>query len=126
MREFDDRLTSVLFNYKNADDFYQDASSDKMLRAVKVPLLCINAEDDPISVRTALPSRTLVEACPNVILCLTKSGGHLAYYESSLRSDEERAGSLARKDAPTMWTAKPIAEFADAVRLTKVEAAKGA
>ncbi|EGZ05704.1 hypothetical protein PHYSODRAFT_533451 [Phytophthora sojae] len=126
VREFDDRLTSVLFNYKNADDFYQDASSDKMLRAVKVPLLCINAEDDPISVRTALPSRTLVEACPNVILCLTKSGGHLAYYESSLRSDEERAGSLARKDAPTMWTAKPIAEFADAVRLTKVEAAKGA
>ncbi|KAE9033859.1 hypothetical protein PR001_g9972 [Phytophthora rubi] len=129
VREFDDTLTSVLFNYKNADDFYQDASSDKKLRAVKVPLLCINAEDDPISVRTALPSRTLVEACPHVIMCLTKSGGHLAYYESSLRSDEENSGcarKISRRDKPTMWTAKPIAEFAEAVRLSKVEAAKGA
>ncbi|KAG6957024.1 hypothetical protein JG687_00010242 [Phytophthora cactorum] len=83
VREFDDTLTSVLFSYKNADHFYEDASSDKKLRAVKVPLLCINAEDDPIS-----------------------SGGHLAYYESSRRE----------KEGPTMWTAKPIAEFAEAVR----------
>ncbi|KAG6616283.1 putative serine protease family S33 [Phytophthora cinnamomi] len=129
VREFDDTLTSVLFNYKNADEFYQDASSDKKLRAVKVPLLCINAEDDPISVRTALPSRTLVESCPNVILCVTKSGGHLAYYESSLRSDEEingRDGNDVRKSTPTMWTAKPIAEFAEAVRLGKVTAANAA
>ncbi|KAI9982431.1 hypothetical protein PInf_008374 [Phytophthora infestans] len=116
VREFDDTLTSVLFNYKNADHFYEDASSDKKLRAVKVPLLCINAEDDPISVRTALPSRALVESSPNVILCTTKSGGHLAYYESSLHE----------KNGPTMWTAKPIAEFAEAVRLTKLEAAQGA
>ncbi|KAG6961630.1 hypothetical protein JG688_00008970 [Phytophthora aleatoria] len=112
VREFDDTLTSVLFSYKNADHFYEDASSDKKLRAVKVPLLCINAEDDPISVRTALPSRALVESSPNVILCVTKSGGHLAYYESSLRE----------KEGPTMWTAKPIAEFAEAVRLNKMEA----
>ncbi|GMF16169.1 unnamed protein product [Phytophthora lilii] len=127
VREFDDTLTSVLFNYKNADDFYQDASSDKKLRAVKIPLLCINAEDDPISVRTALPSRALVEDCPNVILCVTKSGGHLAYYESSLcDADNYSIGKTGRKKAPTMWTAKPIAEFAEAVRLTKTDAAKGA
>jgi hypothetical protein len=62
VREFDDTLTSVLFNYKNADHFYKDASSDKKLRAVKVPLLCINAEDDPISVSSAIPSRALVDS----------------------------------------------------------------
>ncbi|KAL4163988.1 hypothetical protein KRP22_004610 [Phytophthora ramorum] len=121
--EFDDTLTSVLFNYKNADEFYEDASSDKKLRAVKVPLLCINADDDPISVRSAIPSRALVESCPTVILCVTKSGGHLAYYESSLG---EEAGGIARQKTPTMWTAKPIAEFAEAVRLSKVKVAKGA
>ncbi|KAK1941059.1 Embryogenesis-associated protein EMB8 [Phytophthora citrophthora] len=119
VREFDDTLTSVLFNYKNADAFYEDASSDKKLRAVKVPLLCINAEDDPISVRTALPSRALVESCPNVILCLTKAGGHLAFYESSLREEQ---GKITKRKTPTMWTAKPIAEFAEAVRLSKIEA----
>ncbi|ETL33068.1 hypothetical protein L916_14417 [Phytophthora nicotianae] len=111
VREFDDTLTSVLFKYKNADHFYEDASSDRKLRAVKVPLLCINAEDDPISVRTALPSRALIESSPNVILCTTKSGGHLAYYESSLSDKEEQSS--------TMWSAKPIAEFAEAVRLAK-------
>ncbi|OWZ08958.1 Serine protease [Phytophthora megakarya] len=120
VREFDDTLTSVLFNYKNADHFYEDASSDKKLRAVKIPLLCINAEDDPISVCTALPSRALVESCPSVILCVTKSGGHLAYYESSFH-DEENGTT---KKMPSMWSAKPIAEFAEAVRLCKVEAAQ--
>ncbi|KAG7389221.1 hypothetical protein PHYPSEUDO_010779 [Phytophthora pseudosyringae] len=123
VREFDDTLTSVLFEYKNADAFYEDASSDKKLRAVKVPLLCINAEDDPISVHTALPSRALVQSCPNVILCVTKSGGHLAYYESSLQEED---GRITRKKTPTMWTANPIAEFAEAVRLSKVETAQGA
>ncbi|KAG1694229.1 hypothetical protein DVH05_021885 [Phytophthora capsici] len=123
VREFDDSLTSVLFNYKNADAFYEDASSDKKLRAVKVPLLCINAEDDPISVRTAIPSRALVESCPSVILCLTKAGGHLAYYESSLREEQ---GEILKRKTPTMWTAKPITEFAEAVRLSKLEAAYGA
>ncbi|POM81671.1 Serine protease family S33 [Phytophthora palmivora] len=121
VREFDDTLTSVLFNYKNADHFYEDASSDKKLRSVKVPLLCINAEDDPISVRTALPSRSLVESCPNVILCVTNSGGHLAYYESSIYEEE---GKITRKKMPSMWSAKPIAEFAEAVRLCKVETAQ--
>jgi predicted alpha/beta-fold hydrolase len=118
VREFDDTLTSVLFNYKNADHFYKDASSDKKLRAVKVPLLCINAEDDPISVSSAIPSRALVESCPNVILCVTKSGGHLAYYEDA-RLEED--GRLSSQKAPTMWSAKPIAEFAEAVRLSRAK-----
>eukprot|EP00644_Phytophthora_capsici_P009981 jgi/Phyca11/508910/fgenesh2_kg.PHYCAscaffold_39_\ len=104
VREFDDSLTSVLFNYKNADAFYEDASSDKKLRAVKVPLLCINAEDDPISVRTAIPSRALVESCPSVILCLTKAGGHLAYYESSQAHYGICGGSASEQVGGSLWS----------------------
>ncbi|KAF4323480.1 hypothetical protein BBO99_00001336 [Phytophthora kernoviae] len=120
VRDFDDTLTKFVFKYDTVDDYYNDAGSVKKLRTVQVPLLCINAEDDPISISSALPTDSEVEASPNVILCTTKSGGHLAFYESSLKSDEnDKAGE---RDA-SMWTVNPIAEFAEAVRLSKLEAA---
>ncbi|TDH69746.1 hypothetical protein CCR75_002370 [Bremia lactucae] len=117
VREFDDTLTKHVFHYDTVDDYYHDAGSAKKLSGVKVPLLCINAEDDPICIRLALPKDEEIEANPNIILCLTKSGGHLAFYESSLKALEHDT-----KDGNprfNMWTIDPIAEFAEAVRLKK-------
>ena len=112
VRDFDDTLTKHVFHYDTVDDYYSDAGSVKKLGGVRVPLLCINAEDDPISVSRALPTVDAVEANPYVILCTTKSGGHLAFYESSLKSAYDRESN--------MWTAYPIAEFAEAVRLSRI------
>ena len=112
VRDFDDTLTKHVFHYDTVDDYYSDAGSVKKLGGVRVPLLCINAEDDPISVSRALPTVDVVEANPYVILCTTKSGGHLAFYESSVK-----AGSNSESN---MWTVYPIAEFAEAVRMSKV------
>ncbi|CAI5731803.1 unnamed protein product [Hyaloperonospora brassicae] len=112
VRDFDDTLTKHVFHYDTVDDYYSDAGSVKKLGGVRVPLLCINAEDDPISVSRALPTVDAVEANPYVILCTTKSGGHLAFYESSLKSVYDRESN--------MWTAYPIAEFAEAVRLSRI------
>lgn len=119
VRGFDDTLTKVAFRYNTVDDYYNDAGSVKKLGTVRVPLLCINAEDDPISISSALPADSEVEANPNVILCTTKSGGHLAFYESSLKKegDSEHASKNGN-----MWTVNPIAEFAEAVRLSKIGA----
>lgn len=83
VRDFDDTLTKYVFHYNTVDDYYNDAGSVKKLGDVRVPLLCINAEDDPISISSALPKDDEVRSNPNVILCTTKSGGHLAFYESS-------------------------------------------
>ncbi|KAL3663809.1 hypothetical protein V7S43_011222 [Phytophthora oleae] len=117
VRDFDDTLTKYVFHYDTVDDYYNDAGSVKKLGSVRVPLLCINAEDDPISISSALPKDKEVEANPNIILCTTKSGGHLAFYESSLKQQEN-----GKKERETnMWTVNPIAEFAEAVRLSKVE-----
>ncbi|RLN86939.1 hypothetical protein BBJ28_00009795, partial [Nothophytophthora sp. Chile5] len=123
VRDFDDSLTKVIFHYETVDHFYEDASSVKKLRDVRVPLLCISAEDDPISVRSAIPSRAEVEANPSVILCVTKAGGHLAFYESPHDDAKQQDSAGESGDSPTltMWTAKPIAEFAEAVRLSKLE-----
>ncbi|KAF4323453.1 hypothetical protein BBO99_00001332 [Phytophthora kernoviae] len=124
VREFDETCTKILFNYNSADHFYEDASSVKKLRSVCIPLLCISAEDDPICVNSGLPSHALVEACPNVILCVTKSGGHLAFYESphDQGDGDSKSEKVPSKQEPTMWSANPIAEFAEAVRLNKAKA----
>ncbi|KAG3240052.1 hypothetical protein PI124_g15037 [Phytophthora idaei] len=124
VRDFDDRLTKYVFHYDTVDDYYNDAGSVKKLGGVRVPLLCINAEDDPISISSALPKDSEVEANPNIILCTTKSGGHLAFYESSLKAaHDQENGKKDSKSVSNMWTVNPIAEFAEAVRLNKVEAA---
>ncbi|CAH0478861.1 unnamed protein product [Peronospora belbahrii] len=119
VRDFDENLTKHVFHYDTVDDYYTDAGSVKKLGGVCVPLLCINAEDDPISVNLALPTDDQVKANPNVILCTTKSGGHLAFYESSLKKqlEDRKTGD---KHASDMWIVHPIAEFAEAVRQIKV------
>ncbi|KAG2973827.1 hypothetical protein PC129_g1111 [Phytophthora cactorum] len=87
--EFDELFTIKHFNYKSVDEFYQDGSCVTRLPKVTVPLLCLNAEDDPISVATSLPTKDMVEANENIILCTTKSGGHLAFYEGDYDEDDD-------------------------------------
>ncbi|KAG3140074.1 hypothetical protein PI124_g13992 [Phytophthora idaei] len=113
--EFDELFTIKHFNYKSVDKFYQDGSCVTRLPKVTVPLLCLNAEDDPISLATSLPTKDMVEANENIILCTTKSGGHLAFYEGDYDEDDDipsiKKQKFKRKLRP--WSVKVIGEFAE-------------
>uniref|UniRef100_A0A3B4UUG0 Phospholipase ABHD3 n=1 Tax=Seriola dumerili TaxID=41447 RepID=A0A3B4UUG0_SERDU len=80
IREFDERFTTLLFGYKSCTDYYRDASPDKKLPNTAVPILCLNAADDPFSPQNAFPL-TIVRSLPNVALLLTAHGGHIAFLQ---------------------------------------------
>ncbi|XP_062267165.1 phospholipase ABHD3-like [Platichthys flesus] len=80
IREFDERFTSLLFGYKSCEDYYVDASPDKKLHNTAVPILCLNAADDPFSPKSTFPL-SIVQDLPNVALLLTAHGGHIAFMQ---------------------------------------------
>uniref|UniRef100_A0A7N6B831 Phospholipase ABHD3 n=1 Tax=Anabas testudineus TaxID=64144 RepID=A0A7N6B831_ANATE len=80
IREFDERFTIVQFGYKSSLEYYRDASPGKKLPTTAVPILCLNAADDPFSPQNAFPL-TIVQGLPNVALLLTAHGGHIAFLD---------------------------------------------
>jgi predicted alpha/beta-fold hydrolase len=52
LHEFDRAVQGPTWGYPTEGAYYRDASSTDSLFAVKIPLLAINAEDDPVSGQT--------------------------------------------------------------------------
>jgi len=78
VREFDEAMTRRTFGFASVDEYYQKSGSKYRLPHVRVPLLCIQAKDDPIAVDEAIP-REAAAANPHVALVITPSGGHLGW-----------------------------------------------
>ncbi|KAI8094504.1 Alpha/Beta hydrolase protein [Thamnidium elegans] len=96
IRQYDDACTKKMSNYTTVNNYYRDASCSRVIEHVRVPLLCINALDDPISIIHSIPLDE-IKVNPYIILVGTKHGGHLGWFEHSYR--------------PSRWVDKPIAEF---------------
>ncbi|KAI8147451.1 Alpha/Beta hydrolase protein [Fennellomyces sp. T-0311] len=96
IRQFDDACTRKVFGYSTVNNYYRDASSCRFIEHVRIPLLCMNALDDPISPAESIPYDE-IKINPHVILATTDYGGHIGWFEHFRH--------------PTRWVVKPLAEF---------------
>jgi predicted alpha/beta-fold hydrolase len=96
IREYDNACTKKMSNYSTVNNYYRDGSCARVIEKVRIPLLCINALDDPIAPVQSIPIDE-IKVNPYIILAVTQHGGHLGWFEHNVR---------ARR-----WVDKPIAEF---------------
>lgn len=104
VRDFDEAITRVTFGFESVDAYYNASGSKHKIADVRVPLLCVQAKDDPIASIEAIP-REAIEINENVILLETETGGHLGW----------TAGSEAPWGAP--WPDQVAMEFFDSILL---------
>ncbi|GJP54053.1 hypothetical protein CLOM_g13169 [Closterium sp. NIES-68] len=108
VRDFDVGLTRVSFGYPSVDAYYYDASSCRSIPNVRLPLLCVQALDDPIAPADGIPYSE-IEENPFTMLVGTSHGGHLGWV----------AGPEAPFGAP--WPDVLTMEFLEALEKRAVE-----
>ncbi|QEY24995.1 YheT family hydrolase [Neisseria animalis] len=75
--DFDDLFTAPLHGFADRHDYYRQSSCKPFLKDVAVPLLLLNAVNDPFLPPEALPSAT--EVSPSVTLLQPPHGGHVGF-----------------------------------------------
>jgi predicted alpha/beta-fold hydrolase len=78
VREFDDAVTAPHFGYRDAEDYYQQASACRVTQQIAVPTLIITAQDDPV-VPFAIFNGPEVRGNSNIRVMAPERGGHCAF-----------------------------------------------
>lgn len=76
--EFDDRFTAKAFGFGDAPNYYATQSALRFLKGIRVPVLMVQAEDDPL-IPFSLFERPEVAENPWIRLVKVASGGHLGF-----------------------------------------------
>jgi len=77
-KEFDDRYTAPMHGFRNAEDYWEKASSKPFLRRISVPTLLISAADDPFLTEECFPVEEANEN-PFLFLEIPDQGGHVGF-----------------------------------------------
>lgn len=77
LRDFDNVVTAPLHGFRDTDDYWTRASAKPLLHGVRVPLLLLNARDDPFLPAAALPTERDVSSA--VKLEFPARGGHVGF-----------------------------------------------
>ncbi|QXZ08943.1 alpha/beta fold hydrolase [Comamonas sp. Y33R10-2] len=104
LQAFDDVFTGPVHGFKNADDYWTQASAKPLLKQVAVPLLLLNALNDPFVPANSLPAQSDVSA--SVQLWQPAHGGHAGFSSGTWPAHVQ-----AMPQAVTQWLAQYLPEF---------------
>ncbi|HKL10873.1 MAG TPA: alpha/beta fold hydrolase [Clostridia bacterium] len=79
LKEYDDRYTSVLHGFSDSNEYYEKASSKPYLRGISIPVLIINALDDPFLGKECYPDENEARENDYIDWIVTKFGGHVGF-----------------------------------------------
>ncbi len=77
MWQFDQAVTAPINGFKNADDYYQQASGRDKLPNISIPCLIIHAKDDPFLAHDE--TIKMPKLPPNITLEICQQGGHVGF-----------------------------------------------
>ena len=78
IRQFDGKIVARYWGFRDADDYYYQAASARVVDRIAVPTLVLCAKDDPF-IRLLPETRAKLRANPHVTFVETRHGGHCAY-----------------------------------------------
>jgi predicted alpha/beta-fold hydrolase len=93
LREFDDVITATYCGFRDAADYYAQASALRVVGEIRVPALVLTARDDPF-VPSASFSNSAVSKNSDVTVIAPEHGGHCAFV--SRYCGDERFWAVAR------------------------------
>ena len=85
VKEVDERVYVKLNKYGSLEEYWKYNNPMRNVASVSVPVLCINALDDPICPKEAIPF-SLFKTSSNFVLVTTEKGGHCGFLEDTIPS----------------------------------------
>jgi len=76
--DFDNYFSAPINGYKNADDFYTQASANNFIAEITIPTLLVNAQNDPILTPECFPKK-LAAKHKYLYLETPQKGGHVGF-----------------------------------------------
>ncbi len=80
-RDFDNFFSAPLNGYRNADDFYEQASAINFMPGITRPVLVLNAQNDPI-LSPECAAIELAQSHPMIYAETPRTGGHVGFQSS--------------------------------------------
>ncbi|PYS49547.1 MAG: alpha/beta hydrolase [Acidobacteria bacterium] len=87
LRDFDARYVVADGGYKDVDDYYERASSLRILSHIHTPTLIIQAQDDPLVPFDPFRDPSIQEN-PYIILLATERGGHVGFVSANTLGED--------------------------------------
>ena len=78
--EYDREFTfKIIDNFKNSEEYYKGFSCKDSIKKIDKPVLIINSANDPISLKSLIPTQD-IKYNNKIISVLTPKGGHVEFF----------------------------------------------